>query len=203
MPQKTSLDETFGAYEDLPDLDTSKLIKKNFGGMPDKAEYEKVATEDVAEAPAAAAGYPRSIPLTNCGPYLTNYVSTTKYSRFTFLPLATIAQYKRAANVYLLFIAVLCCIPAISPLMPIAAVMPVVFVLTISLLREGAEDYARYKSDEDMNNKVSFSFKKRLKVVVSICAHMMHAWRMIIHFVLRRLPRDESLFFATRSIFFS
>jgi hypothetical protein len=61
----------------------------------------------------------------------------------------------------LLFIAVLCCIPAISPLMPIAAVMPVVFVLTISLLREGAEDYARYKSDEDMNNKVSSSKKKK------------------------------------------
>jgi hypothetical protein len=155
MPQKTPLEDTFGAYEDLPDLDAAKPKKKNFGGMPDKAAYEKVATEDAAEAPpAAAAGYPRSIPLTNCGPYLTNYVSTTKYSRFTFLPMATIAQYKRAANVYLLFIAVLCCIPAISPLMPIAAVMPVVFVLTISLLREGAEDYARYKSDEDMNNKV-------------------------------------------------
>jgi phospholipid-translocating ATPase len=158
MPKKTPIEDQFGAYEDPPDLDAPKPKQKNFGGMPDKGSYEKVATDDKAEAPPAAssAGYPRSIPFTNCGPYLTNYVSTTKYSRFTFLPLATIAQYKRAANVYLLFIAVLCCIPAISPLMPIAAVMPVVFVLTISLIREGAEDYARYKSDEDMNNKTTF-----------------------------------------------
>ena len=39
--------------------------------------------------------------------------------------------------------------------MPIAAVMPVVFVLSISLIREGMEDYNRYKHDEELNNKTS------------------------------------------------
>ena len=33
------------------------------------------------------------------------------------------------ANVYFLLIAILCCIPAISPLLPWAAVAPVLFVL--------------------------------------------------------------------------
>jgi len=100
------------------------------------------------------AGYPRTVKNKNGGQFATNYVSTTKYNRFSFLPLAILEQYKKLANVYLLLIAVPCCIPAISPLMPLAAVMPIVFVLSISLMREGMEDYARYKHDEELNNKL-------------------------------------------------
>jgi|MDSY01.2.fsa_nt_gb magnesium-transporting ATPase (P-type) len=118
------------------------------------AKYEAVPSDDGAGS-AAPSGYPRTVRNDSPAQFLTNYVSTTKYNRFTFLPLAILEQYKKLANVYLLFIAVLCCIPAISPLMPIAAVMPVVFVLSISLVREGMEDYARYQHDEELNNKLT------------------------------------------------
>ena len=158
MPKKVPIEEQYGAYEDLPELEKPK--KPKFGMSGAKQKYEKVSDKPTVEAvePAPAdVGYPRRVSNTNPGTFATNYVSTTKYSRFTFLPMATLQQYKRGANVYLLFIAVLCCIPAISPLMPLAAVMPVVFVLTISLVREGMEDYARYQSDESMNNKVRSS----------------------------------------------
>ena len=35
---------------------------------------------------------------------------------------------------------------------PATAIMPMVFVLCVSLLREGVEDYFRWKSDEEQNN---------------------------------------------------
>jgi phospholipid-transporting ATPase len=42
-------------------------------------------------------------------------------------------------------------IPAISPIAPFAAVAPLIIVLTISMIREGYEDYQRHKSDNEIN----------------------------------------------------
>lgn len=81
-------------------------------------------------------------------PYESNYIKTTKYNIFTFLPVALFLQFLRVANIYFLIIAILQSIPAISPLNPVTAIMPLAFVLGVSLLREGIEDYNRYKSDK-------------------------------------------------------
>ena len=156
--RREKIDEIFGAYDvdvDVDVLDTQVVDEPQFKFM--SSGYSKVPSSDEnADGEGATnVGYPRVVQNKNAGQFMTNYVSTTKYNRFTFLPLAILEQYKKLANVYLLFIAILCCIPAISPLMPIAAVMPVVFVLSISLIREGMEDYNRYKHDEELNNKTS------------------------------------------------
>ena len=47
---------------------------------------------------------------------------------------------------------VLQCIPIISPLHPLTAINPMVFVLTVSMIREGYEDYQRYKSDQSKSS---------------------------------------------------
>lgn len=66
-----------------------------------------------------------------------NYISTTKYNIFTFLPLSLILQFKRYANIYFLIEAVMQSIPLISPLNPASAVAPLAFVLALSMIREG------------------------------------------------------------------
>lgn len=63
------------------------------------------------------------------------------------------------ANIYFLFIAVLQSIPAISDLGPATAWAPLAVVIVISMIREGYEDYQRYKSDNMMN----FELKARVK----------------------------------------
>lgn len=80
-----------------------------------------------------------------------NYIRTTKYSLYSFLPKALLLQFRRFANIYFLITAILQCFPVISPLNPISAVFPFVFVIVISLLREAVEDYERYKSDLESN----------------------------------------------------
>lgn len=62
------------------------------------------------------------------------------------------------ANIYFLIIAVLQSIPIISPLGPFTAWAPLIFVIIISMIREGkryfkvgVEDYSRYKSDKKLN----------------------------------------------------
>ncbi|CAG9321794.1 unnamed protein product [Blepharisma stoltei] len=99
--------------------------------------------------------------------YPSNYISTTKYNIVTFFPRCLFEQFKKLANIYFLAIAVLQSIPQISPLTPFTAIFPLVFVLAVAMIREGVEDYFRYKSDKEVNSvpvnvyrNGSFSFKR-------------------------------------------
>ena len=82
-----------------------------------------------------------------------NEIDTTKYNIFTFLPKALFFQFARPANIYFLISAILQNIPMISPLKPLTAILPLVIVLSVSLIREGMEDYTRYKLDKQQNNE--------------------------------------------------
>ena len=81
-----------------------------------------------------------------------NKISTTKYNCITFLPKALMLQFIRLANVYFVFIAIIQSIPIISPLGAATAIAPVVFVLSVSLIREAIEDLHRAKLDKEQNS---------------------------------------------------
>ena len=85
--------------------------------------------------------------------FSSNEIDTRKYNIFTFLPKALFYQFSRPANIYFLICAILQCIPMISPLNPLTAVLPILIVLSASLIREGMEDYARGKLDKQQNNE--------------------------------------------------
>ena len=80
-----------------------------------------------------------------------NYISTTKYNIITFLPKGLLYQFSRLANVYFLFITIIQSIPLISPLNSLTAIVPLIFVLGISMIRELIEDLSRLKYDR-LNN---------------------------------------------------
>ena len=84
-----------------------------------------------------------------------NTINTRKYNWVTFIPHALILQFARPANVYFLISAILQCIPAISPLSPITALVPIIFVLSVSLIREAIEDCNRASLDRQQNNEPS------------------------------------------------
>jgi hypothetical protein len=73
-------------------------------------------------------------------------VDTAKYNLITFLPKSILLQFLRLSNVVFLVNAVLQSIPIISSISPITAIGPLAFVLAVSLLREGYEDYVRRSS---------------------------------------------------------
>ena len=80
-----------------------------------------------------------------------NKISTTKYNALTFLPKALLYQFIRLANVYFVFIAIIQSIPIISPLGAASAIAPLVFVFTVSLIREAIEDLKRRALDNEQN----------------------------------------------------
>lgn len=70
-----------------------------------------------------------------------NEIDTAKYNLITFLPKSLLLQFTRLSNVVFLANIVLQSIPLISTISPISAISPLAFVLTLSMLREGYEDY--------------------------------------------------------------
>ena len=82
-----------------------------------------------------------------------NKINTRKYNWITFIPHALLLQFARPANIYFLISAILQCIPQISPLFPLTAVIPIIFVLSVSLIREAIEDCSRAELDKQQNNE--------------------------------------------------
>ena len=67
-----------------------------------------------------------------------------------FVPKALYEQFRRVANVYFLIIAALSATP-FSPVSPVTNIFPLVFVLSVSLVKEAFEDYRRYVKDREIN----------------------------------------------------
>ncbi|EGR31812.1 phospholipid-translocating p-type flippase family protein, putative [Ichthyophthirius multifiliis] len=82
---------------------------------------------------------------------MSNIIKTSRYTLINFFPFSLLLQFNRYANIYFLVISVLQCISIISPLSPTVAVFPLVIVLSISMIREGIEDYYRHVSDNEQN----------------------------------------------------
>lgn len=83
----------------------------------------------------------------------TNFIRTTKYTLITFLPKNLFEQFRRVSNFYFLTVVIIQLIPSISPLSPITSILPLVFVLVVTAIKEALEDYARFKADKKNNNE--------------------------------------------------
>lgn len=88
-------------------------------------------------------------------PYPSNAIATGKYNILTFVPLFLFSQFKRAANVFFLVISILQQVPNVSPTGQWTTLGPLMCILSISALREIAEDYRRQRDDDQTNNDIS------------------------------------------------
>ncbi|CAH1415133.1 unnamed protein product [Lactuca virosa] len=84
--------------------------------------------------------------------YPINDVSTTKYNVVTFLPKSLFEQFRRVANLYFLLVAVLS-VTSLAPFSPLSLIAPLVFVVGISMLKEGVEDWHRFLQDLEVNSR--------------------------------------------------
>lgn len=105
--------------------------------------------------------------------YRSNYISTTKYNFFTFLPKALFEQFNRVANIYFLIAALLSLTP-LSPFSPVSMLLPLAIVVGVSMAKEALEDWRRFMQDQEVNaRKISvhtgdgvFSYKPWEKIQV-------------------------------------
>ncbi|VDP05991.1 unnamed protein product, partial [Soboliphyme baturini] len=88
--------------------------------------------------------------------YAGNYIRTSKYNMFTFLPKNLFEQFQRLANFYFLLLMILQLIPQISSLTSLTTILPLVAVLSITAAKDAIDDLQRRRSDKQVNNRVSY-----------------------------------------------
>ncbi|KAD5316858.1 hypothetical protein E3N88_16804 [Mikania micrantha] len=132
----------------------AKLLRSSLytlANIRSKPAYKK------EEAAGELSGYPRVIfinqPTVPEPPlFCTNYVSTTKYTLFNFLPIALFEQFNRVANFYFLVAACLT-FTDYAPFDWPSQVVPLALVVGFSLAKELYEDLQRHWQDMTANSQ--------------------------------------------------
>ncbi|KRZ16504.1 putative phospholipid-transporting ATPase ID [Trichinella zimbabwensis] len=87
--------------------------------------------------------------------YARNFIRTSKYNLFTFLPKNLFEQFQRLANFYFLILMILQLIPQISSLTSLTTILPLVAVLSLTAAKDAFDDLQRHRSDNQVNNRKS------------------------------------------------
>ncbi|XP_078431186.1 aminophospholipid ATPase 2 [Wolffia australiana] len=85
--------------------------------------------------------------------YCDNRISNRKYTILNFLPKNLWEQFRRLMNQYFLLIACLQLWPLITPVNPASTWGPLIFIFSVSAFKEAWDDYNRYLSDKQANEK--------------------------------------------------
>jgi hypothetical protein len=81
----------------------------------------------------------------------TNGIYTSKYTLLTFLPKNLFEQFHRLANVYFLVLVVLNWVPELNVFGREISMLPLLLVLSATLIKDGIEDYRRHRLDDQIN----------------------------------------------------
>lgn len=84
--------------------------------------------------------------------YSSNQVTTSKYTIFNFLPKNLFEQFRRIANIYFLINTILIFATPDPPTSPYTALLPLLFVVIVTAIKQGYEDVLRHREDKLVNN---------------------------------------------------
>nr|GMC84149.1 phospholipid-transporting ATPase 1-like [Ipomoea batatas] len=82
-----------------------------------------------------------------------NEIRTSKYTILNFLPKNLFIQFHRVAYLYFLAIAALNQLPPLAVFGRTVSLFPLLFVLSVTAIKDGYEDWRRHRSDRNENNR--------------------------------------------------
>jgi hypothetical protein len=154
VPEKLASTDSIGKESDL------RKKKRSRGWFPYGSFLEKLFTRWYGTAKPIE----RSIPL--CGeecrrddknPFPRNVVCNQKYTILTFLPKALYEEFRFFFNLYFLLVALSQLIPVLQIGFMVTYLGPLVFVVSISLMKEAIDDFHRFQRDREANRLFSMS----------------------------------------------
>lgn len=100
------------------------------------------------------------------GPFTSNEWYTSKYTLINFLPKNLFEQFRRLANLYFLLSALLQILIPFSPVGPTTSLLPLIFVVATTAIKQAYEDYLRHKLDKEVNDRLCHVLrdKKLIKI---------------------------------------
>lgn len=125
--------------------------------------------------------------------YANNKIKTTKYTLLSFLPKNLFEQFHRFANVYFVFIALLNFVPVVNAFQPELALAPVVFILSVTAIKDLWEDYRRHRSDKEINHMDCLAYSRAERRYVEIYWKEVHVGDFVRLRCNEILPADVLL----------
>lgn len=134
-------------------------------------------------------------------PYVSNTIRSSRYNVLNFLPRQLFAQFSKLANFYFLIVSVLQMIPGLSTTGTYTTIIPLLFFVSISIAKEGYDDFRRYRLDKEENNRATavlhaYRPMENDEATVLPNARLIHwattKWRNVQVGDIVRLERDEA-----------
>ncbi|XP_078236695.1 phospholipid-transporting ATPase IG isoform X4 [Pogona vitticeps] len=82
--------------------------------------------------------------------FCSNQIVSSKYTVWNFLPKNLFEQFRRIANFYFLIIFLVQVIVD-TPTSPVTSGLPLFFVITVTAIKQGYEDWLRHRADKEVN----------------------------------------------------
>lgn len=98
--------------------------------------------------------HPATTPIYDKNRYPSNIVSNAKYNPLTFIPIILYEQFKFFFNLYFLFVALSQAIPQLRIGYLSSYIVPLAFVLIVTMSKEAIDDINRRKRDKESNNEL-------------------------------------------------
>ncbi|XP_078614739.1 phospholipid-transporting ATPase IF-like isoform X2 [Branchiostoma floridae x Branchiostoma japonicum] len=84
--------------------------------------------------------------------YPDNTITSSKYTAWNFIPKNLFEQFRRIANFYFLCVGIIqLSLGDDTPVSPVTSIMPLVFVVFVTAIKQGYEDWLRHKADNEVN----------------------------------------------------
>lgn len=84
-------------------------------------------------------------------PFVSNFIRSSRYTLWDFLPKQLFFQFSKLANFYFLLIGIMQMIPGLSTTGTYTTIGPLMAFVALSMGKEGYDDYRRYKLDKQEN----------------------------------------------------
>jgi len=119
-----------------------------------------------------------------------NRINTAKYTTLTFLPKNLFEQFRRVANMFFLFMAIIQLTPLFTVGSPFLTVFPLCFVIGVTAIKDGFEDYKRHVEDRNFNQRLCPQLKNVVNYNYPTESHLAaqrqksvfsRAWHSLVH----------------------
>ncbi|KAB5560139.1 hypothetical protein GE09DRAFT_80319 [Coniochaeta sp. 2T2.1] len=84
--------------------------------------------------------------------YARNKIRTAKYTPLSFIPKNLWFQFHNIANIFFLFVVILVIFPIFGGVNPGLNAVPLIFIITVTSIKDAVEDYRRTVLDNELNN---------------------------------------------------
>ncbi|KAI1433314.1 hypothetical protein GGR50DRAFT_696230 [Xylaria sp. CBS 124048] len=120
-------------------------------------------SKDGRHVPLKLEDYPQSLIDERRGhPYISNDIRTSRYTIYDFIPKQLIFQFTRLSNAYFLAIGIPQTIPGLSTTGSYTTIIPLLFFVFLTILKEGYDDYKRHRLDTLENANATTVLRSRV-----------------------------------------